>query len=245
MFLQEVLRMEQKAKTVDYSAYPNESHTTEAEANRIPNIVEFDEKRDEEYGYVQIQPYNAYAVLEAISAGHAPTVSFFATLTEWSFAELVPREKLSLWVAPVRHYVKALPNSVYKKGGDYWFSALESSPYGGHNRREIPLRFLAERMYLGAGYVYKKDVPKPKPATTMPDERCEFGQRGNAVLKLQTYLFEKGRMARQHLTGFYGPITAAAVLKWQLEHLPTSLNVAELRGRWWGPASIQKAREIR
>lgn len=245
MYLQDVLRLEQKAKSVSYSDYPNEDYRTEAAANRVANIVEFDEQRDKDYGYVQINAYDARAVFEAVSAGHSPTISFFSTINEWNYAELVLRDSISVWYAPVRHYIKALPNSVYEKDGDLWITALESSPQGGHVRREVSLTFLSNRMYIGAGYVYKKEVIPPAPAVTIPDLKCNYGQRNKAVLKLQTYMYEKGRMAKQHQTGYYGPITAAAVLKWQLEHIPNYPGIASLQGKWWGAASIQKVKIVR
>jgi hypothetical protein len=245
MYLQDVLRLEQKAKQVPYSQYPNERYYHEADANKIPNIVQWDEQRDKDYAYVQINPYDSRAVFEAVSAGHAPTISFFSTINEWNTSELTLKDSISLWYAPVRHYIKALPNSVYEKAGDLWLTALESSPQGGHVRREVPMTFLTNRMYIGAGYVYKKDVLPPAPATTIPSQRCSFGQRSHAVLLLQKYMYEKGRMAKQHQTGYYGPITASAVLKWQLEHLPNHPNITSLQGRWWGPASIEKAKAIR
>jgi hypothetical protein len=245
MYLQDVLRIEQKAKSTAYSAYPTEKYGSETMANELPNIIKWDEQRDKDFAYVQINAFDARPVFEAVSAGHAPTISFFATINEWSFQELKIRDSISLWYAPVRHYIKAIRNSVYEKDGDLWFTALESSPQGGHVRREVSMHFLTNRMYIGAGYVYKKEVVAPAPAVTIPNEKCNFGQRSHAVLKLQTYMFEKGRMAKQHLTGYYGPITAAAVLKWQLEHLPTYPGLAALQGKWWGPASIEKAKEIR
>lgn len=246
MYLQDVLRLEQKAKTIPYNLYPTEMYGSESLANMLPNIVEFDEQRDKDYGYVQIDPFHSQAVFEAVSAGHAPTISFFSTINEWNYQEMIIRDSVSLWYAPVRHFVKALPNSVYEEDGDLWFTALESSPQGGHVRREVSMTFLKNRMYIGAGYVYRKTVVPPKPvATTIPDERCNYGQRSKAVLKLQTYMYEKGRMAKQHQTGYYGPITAEAVLKWQLEHLPQYPNLKSLQGKWWGPSSIEKVKIIK
>lgn len=245
MYLQDVLRMEQKAKSVPYSEYPNEKYFYEQQANTIPDIVKFDDQRDKDYGYVQINPFDARPVFEAVSNGHAPTISFFATINEWNYDELRLRDNISLWYAPVRHFIKALPNSVYEKDGDLWFTALESSPQGGHIRREVSMHFLTNRMYIGAGYVYKKEIVPPAPAVTIPDQKCNYGQRSQAVLLLQKYMFEKGRMAKQHQTGYYGPITAAAVLKWQLEFLPTYPGIVGLQGKWWGPASIEKAKIVR
>lgn len=245
MYLQDVLRLEQKAKGVPYSEYPNEHYGSEAVANKVPNIIEFDVQRDRDYGYVQINPYDGRAVFEAVSSGYAPTISFFATINEWNYQELRLKDSISLWYAPVRHFIKALPNSVYEKDGDLWLTALESSPQGGHIRREVSMQFLTNRMYIGGGYVYKKEVIPPAPATTIPDQRCNYGQRSQAVLLLQKYMYEKGRMAKQHQTGYYGPITAAAVLKWQFEFMPEYPNLAALQGKWWGPASIEKVKKVR
>ena len=75
MYLQDVLRIEQKAKTIPYSNYPTESYGSEALANGIPNIIEFDEQRDKDYAYVQINPFDAQAVFQAVSSGYAPTIS--------------------------------------------------------------------------------------------------------------------------------------------------------------------------
>lgn len=246
MYLQDVLRMEQKAKSVPYTTYPTEKYGIEYMANQLPNIIQYDDIRDEDYAYVQINPYDSRSVFEAVSAGHAPTISFFATVNEWNTQELTLKDSVSVWYAPVRHYIKALPNSVYEKDGDLWLTAIDSSPQGGHVRREVPMAFLTNRMYVGAGYVYKKNVAPPAPiATTIPDQKCNYGQRNAAVLKLQTYMFEKGRMAKEHQTGYYGPITASAVLKWQLEHMANYPDLPSLQGKWWGPASIERVKIVR
>jgi hypothetical protein len=65
------------------------------------------------------------------------------------------------------------------------------------------------------------------------------------VLALQKYLIKEGKLKPEYQTGYYGAITAKAVLWWQLEHwdrydqqkanIPILLEYA---GKYWGQGSI-------
>ncbi|MFA6158906.1 MAG: peptidoglycan-binding domain-containing protein [Candidatus Paceibacterota bacterium] len=242
MFVHDVLRLKQKAKPVPYSAFPTERYSPEAKANAIPAQELWDESRDKSHAYVYIQPFDADAVFQAVSKGFPVTISFFATYSEWSKQVLsIEDPDLVFYLANVRHYVEAMPSSIYSEGGKLYLSALESARQGGHMRREITPEFLKKRMFLGGGYAYRKEEPKPVPVATLPLAECQYGQSSAAVKILQAYLCSKGLMLPEHRTGYYGPITAGAVLKWQLANVKTvsQQSLRDLGGRYWGPASVK------
>lgn len=68
------------------------------------------------------------------------------------------------------------------------------------------------------------------------DVDLKIGQSGEEVSKMQEFLIEKGFMARPNTLGFYGPITAKALLNYQLQN--TTLSWYEryiLKGSRFGP----------
>ena len=242
MFLKDVLTLAAKADTV---AIPKKlPKLTEAFANSLSYVELFDNTRDTQYEYAQIDPYDADAVAEVSSAGHGVVISFYATNKEWD-EEVYEREYTTLFTAPVRHFVTVLPNSVHTKDGYTWVSAIDSAAPKGYTLTHIRLDFLKKRMYLGGGFYYPVTRRK-SPVKYLPTNRCEYGQMNQAVLNLQEFLVTQGLMSKVHTTSYYGNITAAAVLKWQLQNVD-SVSLTELNslgGKYWGPASIKALRRI-
>ena len=100
-------------------------------------------------------------------------------------------------------------------------------------------------MYISGGFYYPVKVKKAKKITTIPSTRCRYGQRSHSVLDLQRFLTELGLLAPEHNTSYYGPITSKAVIEWQLSNLDTNpLLLIEWSGHYWGPASINKVKEL-
>lgn len=240
MFVHEVVKM--AAKATGMSFYPEHPpRITEQYANSMPFNSIYNNNRGGEFEYIRIKPFDTQAVIEAVTAGHGTMISFYSTFNEWDF-EMEVKDFTNRYVAPVRHFVMALPGSFHRKDGKEWVSVIDSAPNRGHFLRHISIDFLKERMFLGGGFYYpiKAEKKDKKVKIELPLQRCQYGQRNADVLRLQKYLVSRGRMQTRHTTGYYGNITAAAVLQWQLENLPETniLNLHAWGGRYWGPASI-------
>lgn len=243
MYLRDVLKL---AAFADSVPAPTEQpdKLTEGWVNNLIGIDLYNNLRKESYEYVQIKPYDAEAVFDSVSSGNPTVIGFYCTANEWD-SEMVPKDSVTELTAPVRHFVVCLPNSNHFLDGHEWVSVVDSAPNKGHFLRHIRKDFLTKRMYLGGGFYYKKKTKMSK-KITVPENRCEYGQRNSNVEALQRFLFELGLILKEHQTGYYGNITAKAVLDWQLKNISGG-NVTELnrlKGRYWGPLSIQSAKNL-
>lgn len=235
MFTKDVLKLMAKGEVVD-SKFA--SRPFERVANRMPYLDVFNGKRSEEMEYYTISPFDADAVFDAVSNGRPTLISYFCTLREWGMQEMVVRDTTTKSVAPVRHFNMVIPNSNHFKDGYEWVSTLESSPYGGHTMRHIRKDFLQKRMWIGGGF--SMPIKKSKTQVTVKaTQRCQKGQRNEAVQKLQRMLTQLGYMDERHNTGYYGVITSKAVLLWQLDNLKfDSEKLVQWNGEYWGPLSV-------
>ena len=240
MFLSEVLRLAAYADTLPTpTGVP--ARLTETYANGLPLVDVFNNLRKEGYEYIQIKTYDADAVFNSVSNGNPTVVGFYCTVNEW-VEEMVATDVVSLITAPVKHFVTCLPNSNHEKDGYEWVSIIESAPNKGFTLRHIRKDFLQKRMFLGGGF-FRPLVVKKKKVTTIPSVATQYGERSASVISLQTFLTQVGLLNTEHVTGYYGNITSAAVLKWQLENL-SGIPLLELKGYYWGPKSIKKANEL-
>jgi hypothetical protein len=237
MFLKDVLK--QAAFATAELPPKNTIRYTEEFVNALPAKDIFANKRGDQYEYVQIAPYDVDALWSAVSNGNNTLLTFFSTINEWD-EEMYVRDFTTLMTAPVRHYVVAIANSTHVKDGQEWVSVIDSSPNKGFALRHIRKDFLKSRMYLGGGFYYPVTKKKGK-VISLPLKRLEFGNRGYEVRILQQFLTQEGLLSSIHQTGYYGNLTAAAVLKWQLKNLLESErnNLTALEGKFWGPKSIE------
>lgn len=243
MFLKEVLALAAKATAV--TPPENSKIPTDVEANRMPaQPLLWVNDRKQRFQYVQTNPYDADAIWRAVGNGLPVVFAFYSTINEW-VEEMIEREFTTLMTSPVRHYVVALPHSNHFKDGRAWVSVVDSSPQFGYYLRQVSMDFIRARGYLGGGF-YIPYTPKKKKVTVVPVAPVRFGQRGENVRKLQQFLTEVGLMIPLHQTGFYGNITSAAVLRWQLDNIKSTnpLELERLAGRFWGPASIRTVKEL-
>lgn len=237
MYLQDVLKLAALANEV---AVPKKTPAyTEKNANALDKIELYNNERGSKYAYTKIAPYDVYAVIDAVMNGYPTIISFYSTINEWD-EKVEEKDVVTLYTAPVRHFVTALPNSIYEEDGKMWVSVVDSSPNKGYSLRQISLEFLSRRMYIGGGFYFPVETKKVKRVLNRPINRCSYGDENLQVLDLQTFLYEEGYMDSKYLTGYYGPITAKAVLKWQLDNI-TSIDPITLdsyKGWYWGPSSI-------
>lgn len=242
MFLQDVLKLATRADLVPVPKISPK--LTEEFANSLALVDVYNNTRKENYEYTQIKPYDADAVFDAVSNGYPVIVSFFATRNEW-IEEMIPTDVVSVYTAPVRHYIVALPKSNHIKDGEEWVSVIDSSPAKGFSLRHVRKDFLEKRMYIGGGFYYSVKTEKSK-VKVVPTNHCSYGERSESVKGLQLFLVTEGYMSNVHTTGYYGNITAKAVLEWQLHNIrfmkSTSIEwvntLVALDGHYWGPQSV-------
>lgn len=240
MYLKDVLKLASKASEERFNV-----EYTEQAFNAMPLKELFDNDRDTKYQYAQINPYDADAVWSAVSNGFPVIIAFYATNKEW-VEEMYEREWTTVNLAPVRHYVTVLPNSNHEKDGKEWVSVVDSSPSNGFALRHLTKDFIKKRMYLGGGFYYPATSAPAKKVKSNPTQRVEYGQRNSGVITLQSMLNELGLMQSLHITGYYGNITARAVLTWQLANL-VNADKEQLKaweGKYWGPSSINRVKEL-
>lgn len=239
MYLKDVLKL---AAHADLVKLPKKTKGyTEEQANALALLDLFNNDRKEKFEYIQIDPYQVNDVWDAVSNGHACILSFYSTYNEW-VEEMTVKDYTTPSIAAVRHFVVALPNSVHEKDGQQWVSVVDSSPAHGFALRHISKDFLANRMYHGAGFYHKVTTKKTK-VRNVPTKHVRYGMSNADVRLLQVFLNQEGLLSSTHITGYYGNITAGAVLNWQMIHIG-GLDIMDLQGKYWGPRSINKAKEL-
>lgn len=93
--------------------------------------------------------------------------------------------------------------------------------------------FLYEIADYDNGYAGCTDWSLDKPHF---DTDLKIGQSGEEVSKMQEFLIQRGYMNRPNTLGFYGPITAEALYKYQLRNVPLSwYEKYVLKGSRFGP----------
>lgn len=184
-----------------------------------------------------------------VANGKAIAIFIYATIEEYSkeFVEVIDND-LKKHNATVRHCVCIVPNGDFTQDGKRWLTVQDSAKFGGLGVRHLEYdEFFLGRTYF-ASKVYVGDK-LPKPDAVYESEAtvtCRFGQKNSAVLSLQKFLVQAGKLKKEYQTGYYGALTAKAVLWWQLEYweLFSETNDTEIPdllnydGKYWGKASV-------
>lgn len=219
---------------------------TEVMANAMPKIV--GEKLLADFNFFDFLDYSL--VPGVISQGKAVAIFIYATDAEWSREYVdVLEPNLTVFQAPVRHAVTLVPRGDFTENGRKWLTVHDSAAFGGRHLRYIPLEFLLKRAYYATQVFPKTPVPTPvPPGPTSPTRPCQINDRGQAVLDLQAFLIEKGYLGPQYLTGFFGVLTAKALLWFQLENwqkfdvrVP---QILEWDGKYYGQRTIDIVKNI-
>jgi hypothetical protein len=230
------------------SEFPTPAFFTEQAANEM-GYVQGELGLIEDFSYFQYKDADGRMALDKVPqdiAGGKPVAIFvYATKEEWEkeYVEIID-PTLNITNAYVRHAVCLVPHGDFEKDGKRWLTVHDSAPFGGRHLRYIEAdKFFIDRTFFAAK-TYKKEeesneVEEPR---MLPTVACSFGEKSGAVVNLQTYLVNEGKLGKQYITGYYGVLTSKAVLWWQLEHwkdftdtIPTLL---EYKGYWWGKQSI-------
>lgn len=226
--------------------YVTPRNATEALANSLAYVL--GSKLIEDFNYYQY--YDARTgtwLLDRIPAdvagGRAIALYIYATEAEWreEFVE-IKTPNLNPNQAYVRHAVVLVPEGDFTRDGKGWFSVHDSAAFGGRHLRHVSWEFLQRRIYFAA-QVRKREEIVPIPVETkLPTVAVKLGDRSENVRNLQVFLNKDGKLASNHITSYYGPLTAKAVLWWQLENwqgfADTIPQLLDLKGEWWGRQSI-------
>jgi hypothetical protein len=230
--------------------FPTPKGFTEAMATAMPYVEGVKIIKDFTF-YQYIDKKTGALLLEQVPAdvaiGKAVPIFIYATEDEWSrqYVE-VGNEPVTLENAYVRHAVCIVPEGDFKEKGKRWLTVQDSAKFGGRGMRYVEYdKFFLTRTYFASKVYATGTLPAPEPENIpvlKPITACVLGDRGVAVLALQKYLIEDKKLAPEYATGYYGALTAKAVLWWQLEHWDKyQVNIPQLldwRGEYWGEASV-------
>lgn len=223
--------------------FPTPEKFTEEQATAMP-YIKGDKIIDFKYfQYLQFGKVLTEDIVKDVALGKAVTIFIYATDSEYSREYVEVKDpNLDIRNAYVRHAVCLVPKGDFTENGKQWLAVHDSARFGGRHLRYISYDFLKARAYFGAK-VYADDIPVPiTPEIGLPLLYCEQGDSGDKVSMLQAYLVKDGVLSKEYVTGYYGALTAKAVLWWQLKRhekfesdIPTLLKWG---GRYWGNQSI-------
>jgi len=247
--LEELLPSDKKNEAYLNTVIIQDHHKKVAEVFKISNHV----------GIPQVS--NIDAIASVIQhTGKAVMVWFYFTSQEWGIEVPVVRTALSgvSDSRSLRHSVAAVDFTMYK--GKKALIIEDSAHFGGLHRRIVTEDFLKARCFFAhypMNFVFQVGTPDSKGnrPTHLFTKHLSFipldskGEISDAdhfyqledVKKLQDILRYEGFLASNiDSTGYYGSITARAVLDFQSHFMiGTESEVRALRGRVVGPKTIQ------
>jgi hypothetical protein len=129
----------------------------------------------------------------------------------------------------------------------------DSSHFGGINRRLISEEFFRARNWFARypmNFIFDSESPTPLPQPEKPKYTFKnvltFGMTNGDVKALQEILRYEGLFPTNiSLTGYYGAISAKAILAWQKKYAVAPLSELDsLQGRRVGDKTIKKLNEL-
>lgn len=215
---------------------------TEKDANGLPYLK--GEQLIPSFLYFTITDYKK--IPGYVSSGKAITIFIYASEEEWRKEYVTIDGAVNFHTAPVRHAVCLVPDGDFQENGHNWLTVHDSAGFGGRHLRYIREDFLMGRCYY-ASKVYKGTaLPTPEPPVmVLPTEPCEFKQSSKAVQNLQAYLIKHNYLEPIYQTGYFGNLTAKALLEWQLvnankfNYVRPVRELLSLEGKYFGKMSIE------
>lgn len=177
--------------------------------------------------------------------GKGVMVWFWGTYAEWDREiPTILDKNVTLQTAIVRHSVTAV--DYFLHNGKKCLLIEDSwGNKGIKGRRIITEDFFKARNYY-AGYLmkFKFEDTSVEPAKFNIKGKMQFGETSEDVKELQRLLQHEGFFPKNvQATGYYGSITARAVLAWQLKYGVDKKEVLEeLQGHFFGDKSLTKFR---
>lgn len=208
-------------------------------------IAEYKEKVGEVFkigGYLQLPTGDIDAVASVIqTTGKGVMVWVYGTFKEWVRDEPQILESVSLRGAPVRHSVVATDFMIHK--GKKCLVVEDS--WGGNTgvggRRIISEDFFKARNYF-AGYAMNfKFEEDDTPLRYNFTKTMKFGETSPQISTMQLILKKEGLFpVNIQATGYYGAITAKAVLAFQRKYnVASESEINQLQGRVVGPKTLK------
>ena len=173
--------------------------------------------------------------------GKAVALGFIFTSDEWS------REVPAIISTnpTLRHFVAGVDFGIYKDKKGIFIE--DSAHFGGKNRRFITEEFFNIR---NTASMYPLNFKFQEATTDKPQyhftKTLNFGETNADIVALQGILRYEGLFpSNVALTGYFGAVTAKAVLAFQKKHkVASDAELDSLQGRIVGPKTLQKLNEL-
>jgi hypothetical protein len=226
--------------------YPNKTHNNDNERlnikkhyNQVGEIFKIS-------AYLSLPIQDIDTVASVIQrTGKGVMVWYWGTYNEWDRDVVSIRDNTTLHTAPVRHSVVAVDYILHngKKAlviEDSWGNR------GINGRRIITEDFHKQRNYYVGHIMNFKFEPNKIKEEVKIFNTHKFGDTHKEIVIIQNILKSEGLFPNNvSSTGFYGSITAKAILDWQLKHkVASERELNNLQGRVFGPASLKKFKEL-
>lgn len=216
---------------------------TEAQINQVTEtpvalaMAEGVKMACQSYLYV---PVDMDKIAQVIDKGHAVGILFYADFDEYNEKPEV-RKNLTYANAQIRHMVTAVDYFLSEEGERcLWIEDSWGVGHGMGGRRVFTEDFIKQRVRV-ADYFDEFNLEANIENSYSFTENLQLGQNNEEVKKLQNFLKERGFFPQnQTATGYYGNITARAVLNWQLaNNVDSEEELKKLNGHYFGPKSRQ------
>ncbi len=183
------------------------------------------------------------------TTGKGVMVWFYFDYPEWTEHPKVLTQNLDLYApATARHSVCAVDFTLVNGKKCLIIEDSWGTAYGMAGQRVIDEDFFKARNWY-AGYLvnfrFEEQAQPEKPRYTFT-KVLEFGQTNNDIKALQDILKYEGLFpVNTSSTGYFGSVTAKAVLQWQIKHAVAALEeLNQLQGRRVGSKTIEKLNEL-
>lgn len=209
---------------------------------RTTEMIETAEK-NRTLGYVKLDKINIDTIADIIEKGHPVGLCFLFSYIEWTDVPTLTQIKPN-----ISHFVVAVDYTIYKGEKalvveDSWgnFSKIKG-------QRIITESFLNRRCTY-AGYILdliiNNEAFSAKPRYIF-NTAMNFGDENTDVRHLQEILRYEGLFPNNiPLTGYYGAITAKAVLQFQLKYnIDNERFLKILGGRKCGPKTLEQLNKV-
>lgn len=215
---------------------------TEKLANELPYII--GSKTMPLFTYFSITDYSS--IPDVVTSNKAVVVFIYASKDEYSREYVTVREpNLQIRDAYVSHAICLVPSGDFTENGVEWLAVHDSAKFGGLHLRYIDKNFLLKRCFYASKIYNSNTMPTPEPpVTAIANVACQFKDESNAVRNLQGMLIQQGYLESQYQTGYFGALTAKALLEWQLVHykefnyMRPVRELLSLEGKFFGQQSI-------
>jgi hypothetical protein len=243
----DVFKIAQQGTTLNLLAPSDDMTDDEMD---IVKVQDYQEKIGEVFkigNYVTI-PSDIETIASVIQkTGKGVMVWFYFKHSEWTDVPFIKYPTLQRSLSTTsRHSVTAVDFTLYKGKRALIIEDSWGKKYGLGGRRIITEDFFDERNYYAAYPINFKFEEGDETSTFKFTKTLEFGQRNSDIVELQDVLKGKGFFPTNiQSTGYYGSITAKAVLAFQLAfYVDDPMVLNDLAGRIVGPKTIATLNDI-